>query len=154
MLLSLIAAALCAHPDPSFPSSWLPTAPASVEFAVGDELLSPELAQGPVMALAGWRARAEDNIVGLRDPKKLSNPAKVDYPALMALTAEMKRIKREGIDESSPEGIQLRNRAASKVASACEHVMNADGHCSVWKGITHSDSRTVVDLTTKVKRRL
>ena len=102
----------------------------------------------------GWRAQAEHNIVGLRDPKKLSNPSRVDYPALLAATAEMKRIKREGIDEGSPEGIQLKNRAASKVATACETVMNADGHCSVWKTISHEDGRSITDLTTKVKRRL
>lgn len=108
-------------------------------------------AQAPA---TGWRAQAEDNIVGLRDPKKLSNPSKVDYPALMALTAEMKRIKREGIDESSAEGIQLRNRAASKVATACETVMNAEGHCSVWKTISHEDGRAITDITAKVKRHL
>ncbi|MHC4375823.1 MAG: hypothetical protein ACYS26_04395 [Planctomycetota bacterium] len=109
----------------------------------------------PAAAVAtGWRAQAEDNIVGLRDPKKLSNPSLVDYSALMAATAEMKRIKREGIDESSPEGIQLKNRAAGKVATACETVMNAEGHCSVWKTISHEDGRTITDLTTKVKRRL
>jgi hypothetical protein len=105
-------------------------------------------------AVSGWQARAEDNIVGLRDPKKLSNPSLVDYPALLAATPEMKRIKREGIDEGSPEGIQLKNRAASKVATACETVMNAEGHCSVWKSISHEDGRTVTDLTTQVKRRL
>ena len=112
------------------------------------------LAAGQETSATGWRAQAEDNIVGLRDPKKLSNPSLVDYSALMAATAEMKRIKREGIDESSPEGIQLKNRAAGKVATACETVMNAEGHCSVWKTISHEDGRTVTDLTTKVKRRL
>lgn len=125
---------------------------------VASELLvapigAPETA--PTAAVAnGWRAEAGDNIVGLRDPKKLSNPSLVDYPALMAATAEMKRIKREGIDESSPEGIQLKNRAAGKVATACETVMNAEGHCSVWKTISHEDGRTITDLTAKVKRRL
>lgn len=114
---------------------------------------APETAPAAAVA-TGWRAQAEDNIVGLRDPKKLSNPSLVDYSALMAATAEMKRIKREGIDESSPEGIQLKNRAAGKVATACETVMNAEGHCSVWKTISHEDGRTITDLTTKVKRRL
>ena len=133
------------------PDSSAAVSSAAVSSAAGagvDHTLQPEA------VVTGWRAQAEDNIVGLRDPKKLSNPALVDYSALMAATPEMKRIKREGIDESSPEGIQLKNRASSKVATACETVMNAGGHCSVWKTISHEDGRTITDLTTKVKRRL
>ena len=122
--------------------------------AAGPEAAETPLTLEELAPATGWRAQAEDNIVGLRDPKKLSSPSLVDYSALMAATAEMKRIKREGIDETSPEGIQLKNRAASKVATACETVMNAEGHCSVWKTISHEDGRTITDLTTKVKRRL
>lgn len=146
MFLPVLAAvALLAGAAPLAPAPTSAGSLATAETPLTLEVSSPATA---------WRAQAEDNIVGLRDPKKLSNPSLVDYPTLMAATAEMKRIKREGIDESSPEGIQLKNRAASKVATACETVMNAQGHCSVWKTISHEDGRTITDLTTKVKRRL
>ena len=105
-------------------------------------------------ALDGWVVRAEDNIVGLSDPKTLSNPAKVDYSALMKATPEMKRMKKDRIDPNSPEGIQLKAAAQTRVQNACQAVMDAEGHCSVWKSISHSDGRAIVDITSKVKRQL
>lgn len=104
--------------------------------------------------LSGWTARAEDSIVGLSDPKTLSNPAKVDYSALMKATPEMKRMKKDRIDPNSPEGIQLKAAAQTRVQNACQAVMDSEGHCSVWKAISHSDGRSITDITATVKRQL
>lgn len=118
----------------------------------GQAALSGDLAEEGTVA--GWQANASDNIVGLRDPRTLSNPAKVDYDALLEKTDEMKRIKRDRIDPNSPQGVQLKNRARQRVADACERVMRDNGHCSVWKNIRHSDGRSVTDATASVARLL
>lgn len=112
------------------------------------------LAAAPSAAVAGWQVRPEDNIVGLSDPKMLSKPAKVDYAALMKATPEMKQMRKDRIDPTSPEGIQLKAAAQQRVQNACQTVMDQDGHCSVWKAITHSDGRAVTDITAAVKRQL
>ena len=95
----------------------------------------------------GWVARPEDNLVGLRDPAQLSSPARVDFTSLFEATAEMQQLRRERIDPESPQGIQLKTRARNRVASACERVMEQRGHCSIWKAISHSDGRSVPDVT-------
>lgn len=105
-------------------------------------------------ALEGWVVRAEDNIVGLSDPKTLSSPGQVDYSALMKATPEMKRMKKDRIDPNSPEGIQLKAAAQTRVQDACQAVMDSEGHCSVWKAISHSDGRAITDITSLVKRQL
>jgi hypothetical protein len=99
----------------------------------------------------GWIVDRADNICGLDDPKMLSKPAKVDYDALLRATPEMKKIKDDKIDPNSPQGIQLRQAAATRVQTAAEKVRAADGHCSVWKTIRHQDGRAIPDITDAVK---
>ena len=108
----------------------------------------------PRLLLEGWKVRAADNLAGLSEPRMLSNPAKVNHSSLMADTEEMKRMKRDRIDPSSAEGVQLKNAAATRVAAACGDAMTQSDHCSVWKTITHSDEREVPDLTEQVRRLL
>ena len=108
----------------------------------------------PAAAASGWIARAEDNICGLKDPRTLSNPAKVKYDVLYEATPEIKKLRKEGIDPNSPEGIQLRQKAKERVTRACESVMKEKGYCSVWKAIRHKDGRKVPDITQTVKGRL
>ena len=121
--------------------------------AVGGVLVAHDQAlEAP--AATGWVAREADNIVGLRDPRTLSNPVKVDYSSLLDETPEMKRIRRERIDPTSPQGIQLKNRARQRVADACEEVMQEQGYCSVWKAIRHTDGRSVTDATDAILQRL
>jgi hypothetical protein len=95
----------------------------------------------------GWVARPEDNLVGLRDPAQLSNPARVDFTRLFEATAEMQQLRRDRIDPDSPQGIQLKTRARNRVAGACGRVMEQRGYCSIWKAISHSDGRSVPDVT-------
>ncbi len=102
----------------------------------------------------GWIVDRADNICGLDDPKMLSKPAKVDYDALLRATAEMKKIKDDKIDPNSPQGIQLRQAAATRVQTAAEKVRVANGHCSVWKTIRHQDGRAIPDITDAVKAQL
>ncbi len=116
-------------------------------------VVGPEAA-APTVLVRGWKARAADNLAGLSEPRMLSNPAKVDHSSLMADTAEMKRMKRDRVDPSSAEGVQLKNAAATRVAAACGDAMRQLGHCSVWKAITHVDEREVPDLTEQVRRLL
>jgi hypothetical protein len=105
-------------------------------------------------ASAGWIVDRTDNICGLDDAKMLSKPAKVDYDALLRATPEMKKIKDDKIDPNSPQGIQLRQSAVTRVQTAAEKVRVANGHCSVWKAIRHTDGRTVSDVTEAVKAQL
>ncbi|MDG1986289.1 MAG: hypothetical protein P8M11_17180 [Planctomycetota bacterium] len=95
-----------------------------------------------------------DNICGLDEPRQLTNPAAVDYAALLGATPEMKKIAKEKIDPTSSEGITLTAQARSKVLSACESVRQSGGHCSVWKTIRRRDKKAVSDVTDAVKRLL
>jgi hypothetical protein len=102
----------------------------------------------------GWIVDRSDNICGLDDPKMLSKPAKIDYDAVLRATPEMKKIKDDKIDPNSPEGIQLRQAAASRVQKAAEKVRSTNGYCSVWKTIRHQDGRAIPDVTDAVKAQL
>jgi hypothetical protein len=102
----------------------------------------------------GWVVDKADNICGLDDPKMLSKPAKVDYDALLKATPEMKKIKDDKIDPNSPQGIQLRQAAATRVQKAADKVRTTDGYCSVWKTIRHQDGRVIPDITDAVKAQL
>lgn len=102
----------------------------------------------------GWQTRTEDHIAGLSDAKNLSNPARVDYDDLMSATPEMKQMRKDRIDPNSAEGVQLTTAAQSRVQRACQALMAQDGHCSIWKTITHSDGRSVTDATAAAKRLL
>lgn len=95
-----------------------------------------------------------DNICGLDEPRQLTNPAKVDYEALLEATAEVKKIKKDKIDPKSSEGITLMTKARKRVLKACEAVRAADGYCSVWKDIKRRDKRAIDDITDAVKRKL
>jgi hypothetical protein len=101
-----------------------------------------------------WLVNPADNICGLRDPKMLSNPVRVDFDSLLQATTEFEKMRRENIGSNSPEGIQLRQAAIDRVRRACEAVRVANGHCSVWKAIRHRDDRPVVDVTELVRGRL
>lgn len=98
-----------------------------------------------------WIAKQADNICGLREPSQLSNPAQVDWEACLEATQEMKRMRDQGIQPDSPEGIKLRTAAANRVTKACEAVRAANGHCSVWKEIRHKDGRAIDDISSLVK---
>ena len=111
---------------------------------------------GSLPALAGpaWIVSKADNLCGLREASQLSDPAVVDFDQLLAATAEMKKVEREGIDPRSPEGVQLKTQATDRVREATEDVRQAQGHCSVWKAIRHKDGRTVADVTSLVLAKL
>ncbi len=95
-----------------------------------------------------------DNICGLDTAKQLTNPAKVDYDDLMDATPEIRKMKKEKIDENSAKGIQLRTEAEERVRKACEKVMNDKSHCSVWKKIKRRDGKKIPDITKTVKKKI
>lgn len=95
-----------------------------------------------------------DNICGLDTPRQLTNPALVDYDALLDATPEIRQMKREKISESSARGIQLRSAAEERVRKACQKIMDQEGHCSVWKVIKRRDGRKLPDITDLVKSEL
>jgi hypothetical protein len=101
-----------------------------------------------------WIAKKSDNICGISDPKKVSNPAKVKYDKCLAETWPMKKIEEEDIDPESPEGKALRAKAVRLVTKAAQQVMGDNAYCSVWKAIKHADGRDVPDVTDEVKRAL
>ena len=115
---------------------------------------SPDAAH-PAWALeTGWRANASDNIAGLSDLKKLSNPAVVDYAACLAATTEMQEIERDRIDPDSAKGRSLRQQALDRVTKAAEAVRQEKRFCSIWKAIAHKDGRSVPNVTHDVKGKL
>ncbi len=103
---------------------------------------------------AKWIVDRADSICGLDDAKMLSKPAKVDYDLLLKATSEMKKIRDDKIDPSSPEGIRLRQAAVDRVRGAADKVRVAEGYCSVWKQIRHQDGRAIPDITDLVKAQL
>ena len=119
------------------PSAWA-SAP-----AVG---VLPVAAQAP----QGWRAKAQDNICGLSNPRQVTSPARIDYKKVLRSTPGMKDLERRGIDPRSAEGQILRQRAVDRVRRASSKVMRKNGRCSIWKRISHRDGRKVRDVTSEV----
>lgn len=116
-----------------------------------------DLQPAPQLALAGtwaptrdWILRTSDNICGLRDANQLTHPGQINFETCLQATPEMKRLRDQGIDPKSAEGIQLRSAGMSRVTSACERVRSAQGYCSVWKEIRHKDGRAITDLSSQV----
>jgi hypothetical protein len=101
-----------------------------------------------------WIADADDNICGIKDLKKVSNPAKVDYDGLWDATPQIKQMKDKKIDPESTEGKALRSQAKTLITKTCELVRSAKGHCGIWKAIKNEDGRKVPDLTDDVKDKL
>lgn len=105
-------------------------------------------------AEARWVADEDDNICGIKDLKKVSNPAKVDYDGLWDATPQIKTMKEKKIDPESTEGKALRSQAKTLITKTCELVRAAKGHCGVWKTIKNEDGRTIADVTEAVKEKL
>lgn len=103
---------------------------------------------------AKWVAEEDDNICGIKDLKKVSNPAKVDYDGLWDATPQIKKMKEKKIDPESTEGKALRSQAKTLITKTCELVRSAKGHCGVWKTIKNSDGRAIPDVTDDVKDKL
>ena len=101
-----------------------------------------------------WVADEEDNICGIKDLKKVSNPAKVDYDDLWEATPQIKKMKEKKIDPESTEGKALRSQAKTLITKSCELVRAAKGHCGIWKTIKHEDGRKIPDVTEDVKEKL
>lgn len=113
-------------------------------------LVEGALVEGALLA-KDWIAKVTDSICGLRDPNQVSNPAQIDFKACLDATQEMRKLVRDKIDVTTPEGIRLSNDAVNRVTSACETVRVANGYCSVWKTIKHKDARVVSDISEQVK---
>lgn len=96
----------------------------------------------------------DDAICGLSEPRQLTNPAKVDFDALLAATKEIKELKRNKISPSSAKGIELTTKARTRVRDACESIRTANGYCSIWKAISRRDRTAITDVTAAVKAQL
>jgi len=101
-----------------------------------------------------WIAKSTDSVVGLKEASQVSNPAVVDWQALLEATPEVRKLRSQKIAEDSPEGIQLLTEAANRATTACESLRASQGYCSVWKSIRHKDGRAVADITDLVKAQL
>ncbi len=132
--------------------------------ALAGATLVPALGAGVVIGLAEvenddgrgtpYILEKADNICGLDEPKQLSNPAKVDYDALLEVTPQIKRMKRDKIDPNSAKGIQLRTEAEALVRDTCEKIRADKSYCSVWKKIERRDGGKIADITEKVKKEI
>ena len=112
----------------------------------------PAPAEDGLVAEDQWVADKDDNICGISDLKKVSNPGVVDYDELWEATPEIKKMKKEGIDPDSPEGKALRNEAKTRITKACQKIRKQDNLCSVWKAIKHTGSKKPTDITDEVKK--
>ena len=130
--------------------SWLSPATPLSDAASPEHSIATVLVEGALLA-KDWIAKVTDSICGLRDPNQVSNPAQIDFKACLDATPEMKKLVRDKIDVTTPEGIRLSNDAVNRVTSACETVRVANGYCSVWKTIKHKDARVVTDISEQVK---
>ncbi|MAG62241.1 hypothetical protein CMO84_01825 [Candidatus Woesearchaeota archaeon] len=95
-----------------------------------------------------------DSICGMRSPQSITRPATVDYEALLALTEEVRKIKKQRIKKDSAEGLALMTLARRKVLEACNKVRGANSYCSVWKKISRRDGKAVADITAQVKAKM
>ena len=106
------------------------------------------------IAAPDWVVVQSDNICGLKKARQLSNPGQVDFQSLYDSTEEAKKIKKDGIDENSPEGSQLKAAAFERIRKASVQVMNDRSLCSVWKKISSSSGQTISDVTESVRGQL
>ncbi len=95
-----------------------------------------------------------DNICGIDEPRAISNPAVIDYEAVLKVTEEVRKIRRQRIDPGSAKGIKLMTEARRKVLAACESVRADDMYCSIWKKIKRRDMTPVDEVTEKIKAKL
>ena len=109
---------------------------------------------GAVQAPRGWVAKRADNICGLKDAKKLSTPASIDLNKVLRATTEFKEIQRKGLKKGDAEYHLLYNQALTRLTNAAGKAQQANGHCSIWKKVSHSDGRAVTDLTAAVMANL
>ena len=101
----------------------------------------------------GWIASSDDNLCGIDDLKKVTNPGKVDYKELLDSTPQIKEMKRKNIDPGSTEGQALRKGAKTLITKSCQAVRKARGFCGVWKVIRNKDGRVIPDVTEDVAAR-
>ena len=99
---------------------------------------------------AAWRADSKDNLCGLKNPRHLTQPAQINYRAVLEQTPEMIDLRQRGISLDSAEGQILRERAVDRLRSVGSKLMKKRGYCSLWKGISHRDGRMVPDLTSEL----
>jgi len=118
-------------------------------FIVLASLLPEAVAQNSVAGQA-WQAHERDSICGVSNTRQVTNPAMLDYRRALTATPEMKDLRSRKIDPASAEGQILRQRAVDHVRRASSKVMRKNGHCSIWKEISHRDGRRVPELTGQV----
>lgn len=126
--------------------------------AIGEPAHSQTRTEGDVVTAASeaakWVADEEDNICGIKDLKKVSNPAKVVYDDLWDATPQIKKMKEKKIDPDSTEGKALRSQAKTLITKTAELVRSAKGHCGIWKSIKNEDGRKIPDVTEDVLGKL
>ena len=98
-----------------------------------------------------YKVDKTDNLCGLAEPRQLSKPAKVDYDVLLEATDEYREIRDKKIDLESARGVELHNKAHSRIVAACERARTKLGHCSVWKTIARRNGKPIPNLTKSIK---
>lgn len=117
-------------------------------------LLAARIAGGGDESDPAYIADPADCIVGLDQPRRLTHPARIDYPRVLAHTPPMREMRRKNIPPGSAEGIVLRVAAERLVAELCAALMVEHGHDSVWKRIARRDGAPIPDLTVLALLRL
>ncbi len=109
-------------------------------------VMSPVLAQ----AVHNWIADEGQNLCGISRLKRVTNPAKVNYDALMHATPQMVEMRGKGIKPDSIEGKTLREAARKLIVTKAQIVQREGGFDGIWKAIAHRDKRVISDVTARV----
>jgi hypothetical protein len=144
MSLAMVLAAWSLGAGTTLASPIATTGPAVLESAVATTLVVG----------SDWVVKTENSVVGVSQARQITNPAKVDYDKLMKATPEMKKLRKEGIEESSARGQTLVTAAQSRIRRVARTVMTEKSHCSIWKKISHKKGTAVTDLTDTIKKKL
>jgi hypothetical protein len=106
------------------------------------------------MPSSSWVVIKSDNICGIANVHKISNPAVVEYRTLLHDTSQYKYIVKNGINPDSTQGKLLLSKAHTEIVKACENERQSGGYCGVWKKISHVDGRLIADITIQTRKHI
>jgi len=97
-----------------------------------------------------WVAEQADNLCGISNLKRVTNPALVNYDSLLDATPQMTEMREKRIKPDSIEGKTLREAARKLIVTKAQAVQKLGGYDGLWKAITNKDGRSIDDVTADV----
>lgn len=103
-----------------------------------------------VLQAHDWVAEEADNLCGISNLKRVTNPALVNYDSLLDATPQMTEMREKRIKPDSIEGKTLREAARKLIVTKAQAVQKLGGYDGLWKAITNKDGRRIDDVTKDV----